>query len=171
MTRYLSIKDFETALRAIDPTVEVFSFNSEAQVLAMLENPPAGKQIARGEGGENNLLLIFNATGPAGLSGLVLTSEVKGGHFAIEAGVYEIPVLGTPVEVRVHFSPAVLQAYLITKQADNTVVVYADESAVNSVGAYRVITQPGRYVAIKGTQPATMLFIRNYEGVFLTVFK
>lgn len=171
MNRYLSLQAFQTALQAIDPTVEVFSVYSEEEAGLLLETPPVGKQIARADCGMNNILLIFNATGPVALAGVILMADIRGGHFAIQPGSFTPPTLGSPVTVRVQESPQALEDYLKTFEPDNTVVVYPDEASVNPAGAYRIICQPGRYLAIKGTQPAEMLFIRDYQGHTLTVFK
>lgn len=171
MTRHLSLAAFQLAVQAVDPTAVCFSYNSPSDLVRDLTTPPSGKVIARVEGGMNNVLAIFNATGPNAILSLI-TADVKGGQFATESGAaFSLPALGTPVEVRQHNSPSALEAYLKLTDPAATVTVYADESLVNPAGAFRLLCQPARFVKITGALGAAFLFIRDFQNGFITVKK
>lgn len=171
MVRHTSLQAFQAAVQAVDPTALCFSYNSPSSLVAALTTPPAGKVIARVEGGMNNVIAIFNATGPAAILSLI-TADVKGGQFATETGAaFSLPALGKPVQVRQWNSPKALEDYLKLTDPAATVTVYADESKVVPAGAFRLLCQPGRYVKITGALGAAFLFIRDFQNGFITVKK
>lgn len=166
MNRYTSLQDFTLALQAIDPSVEVLQTFSEAGLENILMNPPVGKEIARIDGGMNNLVSVF-ATSALSLAGAVLFAGIKGTEYAIQPGSYQPVTLASPVEVKVHESPKALEDYLKLSSPSATVTVFDDESEVVTSGAtWRVITQPGRYVRIDNS---SVMFVVDFMGKILTV--